>query len=284
MINVDCYNCGSNQRESYASENGFNLVKCSNCGLLYVTPRPTQQEIDEANKSSIYKGKSPLRITGEFRESKVKTYLRILTELYGTQLMNSKKTWLDIGCGCGEFIKSLHEFSRGNVIASGLEPNIQKQETARARGLDVSYFNLKNHDKQYDYISLLNVFSHLPNPPEFILQCKAILQPGGELLLETGDTANIPADEHYRPFQLPYEMSFASEDIVSDILRRCGFKIITIKKYPAFPFEVGTIKIIKELVKVFWPNKQSQIRELFDRYKKSRKFITDMYIRAAITR
>ena len=104
------------------------------------------------------------------------------------------------------------------------------------------------------------------------------------MLLETGDTANIPANEHYRPFQLPYEISFASEAIVCDILRRCGFTIIMIKKYRAFRFDVHAIKIIKEIVKIFWPHKETQIRELIDRYKKSRKFVTDMYIRAAITR
>ncbi|MFC1851220.1 class I SAM-dependent methyltransferase [candidate division CSSED10-310 bacterium] len=280
MIFIDCYNCGSSQTDFYAAENGFKLVKCCSCGLVYVNPRPSQKIIDEAQKIGVHQGDYPLDVIGKFNASKVNTYLKILRDLYKNHITDREKTWLDIGCGYGEFIHAIHEFSHGNIKATGLEPNIQKQKSARARGLNVRCFNLRNHDKKYDYISLLNVYSHLSDPPEFIRQCKYILKTRGELLIETGDTANLTADEHYRPFYLPDHLSYASEEIVSQILDRCGFRIIAKKKYPASPFNIKKFNIIKELLKVFLPHKNSKISQLFNEYRKSRKYITDMYIRA----
>jgi SAM-dependent methyltransferase len=209
-------------------------VKCSGCGLLYVNPRPGNEEIDNAQTYGVHKGESTIDNTGEFKETKVISYLSVLKDIYGTELRDKKRTWLDIGCGHGEFIMALQKVSDGSATVSGLEPNIRKQKSALARGLDVSYYDLANHKKLYDCVSLLNVYSHLSEPVGFINQCKAVLKPKGELLLETGDTANLSAEEHYRPFYLPDHLSFASEEIISNILNRFGLKIIGIKKFHVF--------------------------------------------------
>ena len=51
MIDVTCYQCGSNESRAYAEENGFRLVKCDRCGLLYVSPRPSDAEISEGMRT-----------------------------------------------------------------------------------------------------------------------------------------------------------------------------------------------------------------------------------------
>ena len=154
----------------------------------------------------------------------------------------------------------MQKYSNGQIILKGTEPNIYKRQSATTRGLDVSFLDLKRHQEKYDVISLLNVYSHLPDPVEFLNDLKQLLNPGGELLLETGDTADLPAEDHYRPFYLPDHLSFASKKIVADLLRRQGFKIITIKRYP-FPKRpsIKVITLLKETVKYFLPNYQSNI-------------------------
>jgi SAM-dependent methyltransferase len=282
MITVEtcCYNCGSPRNTPYASENGFSLVKCFGCGLLYVTPRPGDEELAKAHEWGVHQGESELHMTGTFDKAKVSSYFEVLRDLYGNELGSRERTWLDIGCGHGEFLVALQQFSNRHVTARGLEPNRDKQKSAINRGLEVSYFDLHNHMERYDVVSLLNVYSHLPNPPEFLFLCKRLIKPGGELLLETGDTADLPSEEHYRPFYLPDHLSFASEQIVSDILQRCGFQIVSLRKYPAFPFKCSASRWLKEVVKCVWPGKQSQLGELSGKYRRSRKYVTDMYIRA----
>lgn len=273
MTNVDCYNCGSANYRFYASENGFDLVKCLECGLLFVNPRPTLQEIAQAHIYGVHQGSTKLEVTGSFNEEKIGVYLNVLKALYGTELDHEKKTLLDIGCGHGEFIAAIQQFSNNKVVATGMEPNVHKQRSAQKRGLDVSYFDIDTHTRRYDFLSLLNVYSHLPDPKESLMRWKDLLKHDGELLLETGDTANLSSKYHHRPFCLPDHLSFASEDIVVNILEKSGFEILDVKKYPKL--RVST-RVVKEIVKLFWPNKKSMIKHMLKTYSR------DMYVRAKL--
>ena len=276
MIDVDCYNCGSHRRSFYAEENGFTLVKCAECGLLYVTPRPSLEEISAAHRLGVHDGDATLEVTGQFNEYRILAYLRILRDLYGGELRAGQQqlTWLDIGCGHGEFMTAIQEFSGNIVAATGIEPNLHKQASAQARGLNVSYFDLAGHENQYDFLSLLNVYSHLPDPKESLSGWKRLLKPGGELLLETGDTASLSSEEYLRPFKLPDHLSFASQEIVVGILEDIGFEVLAIGKYP-YPFvELSGSRFVKELLKLLWPDRQSRIRYFGQKYR------TDMFVRA----
>ncbi|MDP6523613.1 MAG: class I SAM-dependent methyltransferase [Kiritimatiellia bacterium] len=273
---LTCYNCGSDGRAFYAEENGFSLVRCSACGLLYVEERPDDKEIAEAHKQGKHSGLKELNMTGRFNAAKISRYLKVLEDMFEGGL-GTKATWLDVGCGHGEFIAAVKEYGSGRIAVRGTEPNIHKQESARKRGLDVSYFDIESHKEKYDAVSLLNVYSHLPDPPAFLELLKKRLNPEGEIIIETGDTACFPAKQHYRPFYLPDHFSFASESIVVDMLRRLGFEIIIVNKYPSLPFDFRNIA--KEVVKAFLPRYRSSLRYYAKWWRYTQ---TDMFIRAKV--
>ena len=283
MIEVPCYNCGSGKHTFYASENGFFLVKCSGCGLLYVTPRPDENDISEANKCGMHRGEDVLQSTGKVEKYKLRFYCRMLRDLYGEEIQATSRTWLDVGCGYGELMLTLRRFSRGKVLVKGLEPNVKKQEYGAQHGLDITFFDFNTHHERYDCISMLNVYSHLPNPVEFVSGLKHCLKPQGELLLQTGDTAGLPPKEHYRPFILPDHLSFCSEAIVTGILKRCGFQIVCVRKYAPFPFSWRFMKVLKEAAKLVIPGRKSDLWKLRSQHRLSGKYCTNMYIRAKLT-
>ena len=64
---VPCLLCKSTSWTDYDTENGYRLVKCSDCGLLFTNPRPSSSEIDAASKSGMHKGDEELEVSGEFR-------------------------------------------------------------------------------------------------------------------------------------------------------------------------------------------------------------------------
>ncbi len=123
MIEVPCYNCGSGNHTLFATENGCNLVKCGECGLLYVNPRPKDEEIEEGVKMGLHRGETTLTSTGRYMPLKVAIYNKVLNDIYGTELQTRTRTWLDVGCGHGELLVALKELSGNNVIAKGTEPN-----------------------------------------------------------------------------------------------------------------------------------------------------------------
>jgi 2-polyprenyl-3-methyl-5-hydroxy-6-metoxy-1,4-benzoquinol methylase len=282
MIEVPCYSCGSKRHTAYASENGCNLVRCSDCGLLYVNPRPSDEEIDEGVKMGAHRGDETLDSTGHYMTTKVAIYHKVLKDIYGTDLQSRKRTWLDVGCGHGELLVALQEVSRDNVAVKGTEPNRRKIAAAVKRDLDVSYFDLAAHDEQYDCISLLNVYSHLTSPPEFLRLVKQRLRPDGEILLETGDTASLPAGRHPRPFLLPDHLSFGSQQILSNMLKKAGFEIVCVNKYPAVKLRFMKGLILKDIVKLVLPHKRSQLPWLYSSWRAG-KDRTDMWIRARVT-
>jgi SAM-dependent methyltransferase len=281
MIEVLCYNCGSSSRTPYATENGCNLVKCADCGLLYVCPRPSDEEIAEGVTLGAHTGEKTIESTGRYMGAKVAIYRKVLKDIYASELQNRNRTWLDVGCGHGELLVVLQELSKNKVNARGIEPNRHKIDAARNRGLKVDYFDLTSHDGLYDSISLLNVYSHLTDPPGFLRMVKQRLKSGGELLLETGDTADLPADIYPRPFLLPDHLSFCSERILSDMLTRIGFQIVSINKYPTFKLWTMKWRILRETVKIFLPNKESQLAVMY-RWHRVARYRTDTWIRARV--
>lgn len=278
MKSVVCYNCGSSRNEPYAEENGFHLVKCSECGLLYVNPRPSDDEISAAHRMGQHRGTRAISVTGQFKSYQVRFYRRMLADVFGPTFNWHGKSWLDIGCGHGELLVAVGQESRGETSTRGVEPNERKQTMARSRGLDVSYFDLKNHQEKYDVISLLNVFSHLPDPPSAIRQWSDLLKPGGQLLVETGDTANLAPNEHYRPFYLPDHLSFANREIVINVLTRAGFTVSKICRYPYIRPSLGAAA--RETIKWFVPGKTSMWPWLVHWQRHAQ---TDMFVRAEYT-
>lgn len=276
MEKVLCYNCGSGSTTDFAQENGFTLTKCANCGLLYVNPRPNAEEIDQAHKLGQHRGAELIQTTGYYDFSKVSSYTQTLKAIFGDGSVLKGKRWLDIGCGYGEFLEALNKFSSNGVIVKGVEPNVKKAAAARNKGLDVGYFDLTEHREKYDYISILNVYSHLPDPPTIIGEWKSLLLPGGRLILETGDTADLTVEQHPKPFYLPDHLSFASKKIVTNILEKSGFEVLGVYKYPEV--RETPMAIFREVLKALIPGKKSKLWRLIRGDLKT----FDMYVHARL--
>lgn len=276
MNKTSCYSCGSKRFTSYAEENGFSLVKCSVCGLLFVENPPSTDRIADAVREGRHGGTRQLEVTGRFHHRAIPRYIAMLSDSFGDDLA-SKTSWLDVGCGHGEFVKAIQDASAGRIAVRGIEPNVHKVAAAQQRGLNVGYFDVASHEGRYDVVSLLDVYSHLPDPPLFLAALKRLLSPGGELLLQTGDAANLAAEDQFRPFGLPDHLSFASEEIIVDILKRLGFEIVNVRKYTYLHRD--PLSIAKEIVKVFLPHYKSRLRFYFNWKKYSR---SNMFVRARL--
>lgn len=270
-LRKNCYNCGSNSSEFYFSENGFDLHQCNSCRLIYVINPPKQEEILASHQQGMHKGSDAnLVIEASFQIGKVNYLHSILRSMFVMDEIKNKK-WLDIGSGTGEFILAIKNFADDNIDILGSEPNLDKQRIANKKKINTTFVDIDNSDDKYDFISMLNVYSHIYDPVNFIKKLRRLLKPNGEIFIETSDTVNLTAKQHYKPFYLPDHLSFASEKILKDIFNRNGFRFISIKKTPLV--KGGLYKFFKELVKFFLPKYKSSLKEMI-RYRK-----TDIFLR-----
>jgi len=278
LITTNCYNCNSTESILYDIENGYRYVKCKNCGLLYLNPRPLNEDILASHEIGEHRGAKLIKVTGKYKRQKVNRYISILKEFYKTGELENK-SWLDIGCGYGEFMESLILYTNSKIKIKGSEPNKYKTESCRAKGLDVSFIDLDNLAEKYDFISLLNVYSHLPNPIEFLEKIKLFLNPGGELFIETGHSSHLPVNIHHKPYYAPDHLSFANKEIVESILKRIGFEIIKTNIYRAENLpKITDIKgNIKQIARILL-NRGGSWSNLLAKYPER-----DMFIRAGLT-
>ncbi len=236
LESVPCYVCGSSHSSPWAVENGFTALRCQECRLVYVSPRPTRESITLAAQSGLHEGAATMDETGERDAGKVSTYQKRLRALFeASELVGATGArWLDIGCGFGELLEALHLESAGKLLLAGSEPNARKAAAARARGLDVTFRDLENETTGYDFISLLNVFSHLPDPPELLRRLRGLLGTRGQLLLQTGNWAELERSAIPDRLHLPDHLSFGSEALLRRLLLDAGFSVERVLRLPMF--------------------------------------------------
>ncbi|RYD52492.1 MAG: class I SAM-dependent methyltransferase [Sphingomonadales bacterium] len=228
---VVCPNCLGEKYSPWAMENGFSAVRCAACGLLYVNPRPSAELVDVAVQTGQHCEETGGRSAVARRQPKaVARYRRIIARLFPELATAKPLIWLDVGAGYGETIQAVSGLAPAASRIYGVEPMLPKARHARSLGLDVEhgYLDPAKHGPT-DYISSVNVFSHVPDFGGMLTQFHEALRPGGEVFLETGNLADLSArGEFPDELDLPDHLVFAGEDQMRQYLDRAGLDVVTL--------------------------------------------------------
>ncbi len=229
---IPCPYCKNTQYNIWATENGFTAVKCKKCNLVYVNPRPILSMIENAVKTGVHSEEAnSINVVSRRIGSKVDRYRKVFANMF-SDIWESQRpvSWLDIGAGYGEIIEAISLIAPKNSVIKGLEPMHPKAEKARARGLIIIEGYVDSVTEKFDIISLIDIFSHIPDFRSFLKEAKEVLNKNGEIFIETGNTAEFNRDEIPGELSLPDHLVFASESHIRGFLEEVGFEIIEIKK------------------------------------------------------
>jgi len=112
---ANCNICTGNNTKPVAVQNGFNIVRCRTCGLVYVNPRPSSKSLIE------------LYNTYHSRDSKnPESWSCLMKEnfMHATEILDNsfpdKGRLLDIGCAYGYFLDIMQK--KGWDVA-GIQPS-----------------------------------------------------------------------------------------------------------------------------------------------------------------
>lgn len=227
-----CPVCASVDATAWASENGYSAVKCRSCSLVYLSPSPDLSDRDRSLQYGAHAGDKTIDTNARPGGTRVvHRYKAILDDLYGTQLNDATVQWLDIGCGYGEFLTALQARVAHGSSLTGSEPNNRKAEYAREQGLDVSYKDLADLSVGYTHISLLNVFSHLPDPVSFLSRARDLLAVNGELLVQTGNAGDLERSDVPGALWLPDHLTFAGRGTLDILFAKLEMDIVKVSEY-----------------------------------------------------
>ena len=226
---IDCPLCCLKDSSPWARENGYVAVKCNSCGLVYVNPRPPLNTISEASRTGVHTtGTAELTVTFSRSKKKIQHYSKIVRKMFAAEIAGGKPIrWIDIGAGYGEFVEAVLLTMPPGSKVCGIEPMKAKVASAKARGLPIADEPLSQIEEQFDIISLINVFSHIPDFSAFLLEVAERCAPGGILFLETGNGGDIERSQYPDDLYLPDHLVFAGKKHIEMFLNKAGFRTVT---------------------------------------------------------
>lgn len=259
---VDCAICGCDdtvlllQSKDYRyglSNHVFKLVQCKKCGLIYLNPRPNENQLaDFYPDDGYYRQETWLRF-----------YLNFIRSLKIRDLENShsKGLILDVGCGDASFLQALQ--SRGWQV-HGTDVSKKAYNLAKQKIKNIYLGNIEDcsfEEKKFDVVTLNHVLEHLADPAKDLKIINRILKDDGLLWLSLPNINSKQFDlleDAWHHLELPRHIYQYSPKSIDKILQRNGFEIVRIN-YPLldFPFE-----IIHSL-KTKWQLKSLKISDVF---------------------
>jgi SAM-dependent methyltransferase len=245
---VPCPCCASGESEFWAEENGFDVVRCKSCQLLYVNPRESTIEIDSAVRSGVHKlERRALDVRAKRVPNKIGLYRKVILNMFPDLFNNQTKIiWVDVGSGYGEVLESVQSLAGVGSTVIGVEPMQHKADSAKSRGLEVVNAYLEPSQYQADVISLIDIFSHIPDFHAFLGVVATNLKNGGAIFLETGNLGDLESrDEFPGQLGLPDHLVFLGEKNIYSYLDAAGFEIISIRRMRVD----GIVNFVKNVIK-----------------------------------
>jgi cyclopropane fatty-acyl-phospholipid synthase-like methyltransferase len=209
------------------------LRAISSCELLYVNPRPYSDAIDDAVQlgSHSFEDGSKLDVRAKRVALKERSNESVIRHLFKEELQQQQPlTWLDVGAGYGEFVGMMQRILPQASVAEGIEPMVHKATVAAGLNIPVRHGYLTEVSEQFDAVSLIDVFSHIPDFGSFLHDIRKVLRPNGSLLLKTGNVAEIGDRRNFPdPLNLPDHLVFGGAAQVTRFLTEAGFEVTAIE-------------------------------------------------------
>jgi 2-polyprenyl-3-methyl-5-hydroxy-6-metoxy-1,4-benzoquinol methylase len=193
---------------------------CLNCGLVYQSPRMTENEADGfyAQKYRfLYEGSSQptARNLADQRGRAESLYKFSRTSIV------SIRQHLDIGCSVGVLVQYFQEAYRCRSV--GIEPDEEHRVQAQKDGLAV-YAKLdeleKSEQDRFDLISIVHVLEHLPDPVSYITHLRErFLASDGWLLVE------VPNLYAHDSFEIAHLVAYSSHTL-KQVLKKARFDVV----------------------------------------------------------
>ena len=247
MEEAQCILCGPSRRRTVftkpsADGEAFTLVRCASCGLHYLSPRPSENEIGRYYQAAYFTRRTDRGYDNYFapgtRAEIERLFLLNLEDLgfpeYERTLPGSRMA-LDIGCAAGYFVNMLA--TRG-WKASGIDISESCVSFARDRlNLDVtrgSYLE-KRYENKFDLISLWATIEHLHRPDLFLEKIHGDLCDAGRLYLSTcragGASFMRLYGSRWRYYNFPEHLYFFSVGQMKRLLAANGFRLVGCRTY-----------------------------------------------------
>lgn len=212
-----CLLCNSNALKNLVGYEKHNLVKCKNCGFVFIKKIPSLSELESHYSNYVYDREqylSPLT---------VKSYEMLLDEFESYRHTNRM---LDVGCGVGFFLEQAKK--RGWEVF-GTEYSAKAIEICKEKGINTVEGEVNSrafHHHDFDVITSIEVLEHLNNPKKEIYEIKNLLRRGGLFYCTTpnfNSLLRLYLKDKYDIISYPEHLSYYTMKTLNKLLTDNGF-------------------------------------------------------------
>jgi SAM-dependent methyltransferase len=220
--------CQHSAATTLFTKGGRDFLRCRGCGLVWVDPLPTAEEL-----SGYYEGAYG---TGSYARFADAVETRRLIAEHRLQLIRpwvQSGPWLDVGCAAGDFIAAAEQAGRS---VEGIDASAEAVERARARGLNVRHAGVETFrpEQRYQTVSAFDLIEHLLDPRAFIAGLVDWLSPGGVLILTLPDVRSIYPrllmGRHWFYYVPEEHFFYFDRNTISRLLESFGFTVLQLSR------------------------------------------------------
>jgi SAM-dependent methyltransferase len=208
----------------------FPVVRCNDCGFVFLNPRPVAQALSAYYPDSYY----PIDETSETPEAI--TVARGLLRRIERARPGRRLRILDAGCGTGLFLKFARD--AGHDV-HGVE--LSESAVAYGRhvyGLPLETGTIESADlpnAAFDVVTMWHVLEHMVDPVEALRVVERVLKPGGLLLFGVPNIASLEANlfgRRWFSLDAPRHLVHFSPDHAEQTVEKAGLTIDRIDHSP----------------------------------------------------
>ncbi len=231
----------------------YDVQYCLNCGLRWLSPRPSAAGYTELYQyESYFNGPDAIECYTRLAAERRPYFRTRLEEIERCFTAGARLTILEIGSATGEFI---HEAQLRGHTAVGIEVS----EGARRVAKTLYEIELCENDLHalpenfFDAIHMSHVLEHLPNPLETLLVCHKLLRDDGLIVVEVPQQFDNDLDRFRRLIGFVgrsrfgiyslHHTYFFTPSTLSGILNHAHFEVINMttansNRTPFWPFKL----------------------------------------------
>jgi len=242
LVWTQCCLCESDESEPLAvgedfeyrtSPDTFLAVRCRGCGLVYLSLRPSAEDLPR-----IY---PPGYHAFTFSEDQFGLVYKVRRQLEARRLLSwcrglaHHARIVDIGCGDGFHLRLLRDFGKPGWQLEGVDSDERAVEAAARAGIKVhrgALEQLELAEATYDFGLLIQTIEHVDNPPAVLRAIRSLLKPGGSLVIVTDNTSSLDfrlfKGRHWGGYHFPRHWNLFNPETIRLLAEKVEMEVVSL--------------------------------------------------------
>jgi SAM-dependent methyltransferase len=217
--------------EYRTSRDTFLFLRCRGCGLMYLSPRPAEEELSRIYPATYHAFDfNPQEFGLVYSVRRRLEARRVLSWCRG---LPDGARILDVGCGDGFHLRLLKEYGNPTWQVEGVDTDRRAVAAARRDGLTVHegfVERLSLEENACNLVMLVMTIEHMARPLEVLRAVRRLLRPGGRVVIVTDNAASLDArlfgGRHWGGYHFPRHFTLFTAATLVRLSEQAGLEAI----------------------------------------------------------